>query len=49
MKRYRTESALVLRPFDGGTICHINENAEKEIANMDHSDFSTLLQEIEHH
>ena len=28
---------------------HTNENADWEIANMNHSDFSTLLQEIEHH
>ena len=29
--------------------CHTGENADKEIANMDHADFSLLLQEIEHH
>ncbi len=28
---------------------HTSEDADKEIANMDHSDFSLLLQEIEHH
>ena len=27
----------------------IMQQACKEIANMNHSDFSTLLQEIEHH
>ncbi len=28
---------------------HTDGNADKEIANMDHADFSLLLQEIEHH
>ena len=28
---------------------HTGGNAEKEIANMDHADFSLFLQEIEHH
>ena len=28
---------------------HTAGNAGKEIANMDHADFSVLLQEIEHH
>ena len=28
---------------------HISVNADKEIANMNHSDFSLFLQEIEHH
>ena len=26
-----------------------NENVNKEVANMDHDDFSSFLQEIEHH
>ena len=28
---------------------HTDGNTDKEIANMDHVDFSLLLQEIEHH
>ncbi len=28
---------------------HTDGNTDKEIANMDHADFSLFLQEIEHH
>ena len=34
---------------DSEMIEDTSENADKEIGNMDHADFSLLLQEIEHH